>query len=104
VGSVGAIGIANDVAGSAAVTTIAQMPQGPGAILFFAIVSVISIIPPALGGLMGLAVMAKLVLLLPVLMLCVPVGARMFHVVPERWYRRFAFGLLVTTGSVVLLA
>ena len=73
-------------------------------ILFFAIVSVISIIPPALGGLMGLAVLAKLVLLLPVLMLCVPVGARLFHVVPERWYRRFAFGLLVTTGSVVLLA
>jgi putative ABC transport system ATP-binding protein len=49
-------------------------------ILFFAIVSVISIIPPALGGLMGLAVLAKLVLLLPVLMLCVPVGARLFHV------------------------
>jgi hypothetical protein len=37
-------------------------------------------------------------------MLCVPVGARLFHVVPERWYRRFAFGLLVTTGTVVLLA
>ena len=73
-------------------------------ILFFAIVSVISIIPPALGGLMGWSVLAKMLLLLPVLMLCVPVGARMFHVVPERWYRRFAFGLLVTTGTVVLLA
>ena len=73
-------------------------------ILFFAIISVISIVPPALGGLMGWAVLAKLALLLPVLMLCVPIGARLFHVVPERWYRRFAFGLLVTTGAITLLA
>ena len=72
-------------------------------ILFFALISVVSIIPPALGGLMGWAVLAKLALLLPVLMLCVPIGARLFHVVPERWYRRFAFGLLVTTGAVTLL-
>jgi uncharacterized protein len=73
-------------------------------ILFFACIAVVSIIPPALGGLVGLAVFAKLALLLPVLLLCVPIGARAFHVVPERWYRRFAFGLLVTTGAVALLA
>jgi uncharacterized protein len=72
-------------------------------ILFFACIAVVSIIPPALGGLMGWAVVAKLVVLLPVLLLCVPIGARMFHVVPEAWYRRFAFGLLVTTGAITLL-
>ncbi|WP_270937929.1 sulfite exporter TauE/SafE family protein [Falsiroseomonas oryzae] len=72
-------------------------------ILFFACIAVVSIIPPALGGLMGWAVLAKLLLLLPVLLVCVPVGARLFHVVPERWYRRFAFGLLVTTGLVTLV-
>jgi uncharacterized membrane protein YfcA len=73
-------------------------------ILFFAIISVVSIIPPALGGLMGWAALAKLALLLPVLMICVPLGARLFHVVPEHWYKRFAFGLLVTAGSIALLA
>jgi uncharacterized membrane protein YfcA len=73
-------------------------------ILFFATISVISIIPPALGGLMGWAVVAKLVILLPVLLLCVPIGARLFHVIPEGWYRRLALVFLVTTGTVTLLA
>jgi uncharacterized membrane protein YfcA len=73
-------------------------------ILFFALISVISIIPPALGGLMGWAVLAKLSLLLPVLMLCVPIGARMFHVLPEHWYKRLALILLVGTGIIALLA
>lgn len=73
-------------------------------ILFFATISVISVIPPALGGLMGWAVLAKLLLLLPVLLLCVPVGARLFHVIPEGWYRRLALIFLVTTGTVTLLA
>jgi uncharacterized membrane protein YfcA len=73
-------------------------------ILFFGIIAVISVVPPALGGLMGWAVIARLALLLPVLLLCVPVGARMFHVVPERWYRRLALGLLIATGTITLLA
>jgi hypothetical protein len=73
-------------------------------ILFFACISIVSVIPPALGGLMGLAVLAKLTLTLPVLLLFVPVGARLFHVVPERLYRRLALIFLVTTGAVTLLA
>jgi uncharacterized protein len=73
-------------------------------ILFFATISVISVIPPALAGLIGWAVAAKMLLLLPVLLLCVPVGARLFHVVPERWYRRLALVFLVATGVITLLA
>ncbi len=73
-------------------------------ILFFATIAVISVIPPALGGLMGWGVAAKVVLLLPVLLLCVPIGARLFHVVPERWYRRLALVFLVATGAITLLA
>ncbi|HEV7268479.1 MAG TPA: sulfite exporter TauE/SafE family protein [Falsiroseomonas sp.] len=73
-------------------------------ILFFGTISVISVIPPALGGLMSWAVLAKTLLLLPVLMLCVPIGARLFRVIPERWYRRAALLFLVSTGLVALLA
>jgi uncharacterized membrane protein YfcA len=73
-------------------------------ILFFATISVVSIIPPALGGLMGWAVVAKVLVLLPVLLFCVPIGARLFHVIPEPWYRRLALLFLVTTGTVTLLA
>jgi uncharacterized membrane protein YfcA len=73
-------------------------------ILFFALIAVISVIPPALGGLMGWGVAARVALLLPVLLLCVPIGARLFHVVPERFYRRLALVFLVSTGAVTLLA
>lgn len=73
-------------------------------ILFFGSIAVISVIPPALGGLIGWPVLAKMLVLLPVLMLCVPIGARLFHVLPERWYRRAALGLLVSTGLIALLA
>jgi uncharacterized protein len=73
-------------------------------ILFFACIAVVSIIPPLWAGLIGWGELAKLALLLPILLGCVPIGARLFHVIPERWYRRFAFGLLVTTGAVALLA
>lgn len=73
-------------------------------ILFFASIAVVSVIPPALGGLMTLGVFVKLALLLPAMLLSVPVGARLFHVVPERWYRRLALMFLVATGAVTLLA
>ncbi len=73
-------------------------------ILFFATISVVSVIPPALGGLVGWTTAVKVLLLLPILTLCVPIGARLFHVVPDRWYRRAALAFLVTTGFVTLLA
>lgn len=73
-------------------------------ILFFGTISVISVIPPAIGGLIGWSVFAKLLLLLPVLMLCVPLGARLFHILPAPWYRRAALCLLVSTGVIALFA
>lgn len=72
-------------------------------ILFFATIAVISVIPPAIGGLMGWMVVAKALVLLPVLLCCVPIGARLFHVIPDRWYRRAALTFLVITGSITLL-
>ncbi|MDB5416073.1 MAG: putative rane transporter protein [Rubritepida sp.] len=73
-------------------------------ILFFALIAIVSIAGPLWGGLMTLAVMAKLLVVLPVLMLCVPIGARSFHVVPARFYKPFAFGVLLISGSIALLA
>ncbi len=73
-------------------------------ILFFAVISVISVIPPALGGLMGWPVAARMLILLPLLLVCVPIGARLFHVLPPRWYRRLALVILVGSGSVALLS
>lgn len=73
-------------------------------ILFFALVAVVSVVPPAMGGLIGAGVLARTVLLLPVMLLAVPVGVRLFRVVPEPWYRRAALVVLVGTGLVTLLA
>ncbi len=73
-------------------------------ILFFATISVISVIPPAIGGLIGPSALLKTALLLPILLTAVPIGARLFHVVPERLYRRLALVFLVSTGTVTLLA
>ena len=41
--------------------------------------------------------------MLPVMLVSVPVGARLFHVVPLRWYRRLALLLLVGAGAFALL-
>jgi uncharacterized membrane protein YfcA len=73
-------------------------------ILFFATIAVISVIPPFLAGLYGWSGLVKVALLLPVMLLAVPLGARLFHVVPDRLYRRLALVFLVTTGTVTLLA
>jgi uncharacterized membrane protein YfcA len=73
-------------------------------ILFFACISIISVIPPAIGGLVDLAVVAKLLLVLPAMLVAVPIGTRLFHVIPERLYKRLALGFLVATGTITLLA
>ncbi len=73
-------------------------------ILFFGTIAIISVIPPALGGLIGWSTFSKLLILLPVLVLCVPVGTRLFHVLPDRWYRRAALFFLLSTGIIALLA
>lgn len=73
-------------------------------ILFFALIAVVSILGPLWFGMITLAALAKLMLLLPVLLVSVPLGARLFHVVPERFYRRFALVVLVSAGGIALLA
>ncbi len=46
----------------------------------------------------------KLLLALPALLLGVQLGARLFHVVPLRFYKPFATGALLAAGAVALLA
>ena len=72
-------------------------------ILFFGLIAIISILGPALGGLFTWAVMAKLVWILPMQMICVRLGARLFHVIPIRLYKPFAFAVLLASGAFALL-
>ncbi|MBB5690827.1 sulfite exporter TauE/SafE family protein [Roseomonas alkaliterrae] len=71
-------------------------------ILFFATIAIVSVIPPALGGLIDLPVLLRLAVLLPVMALSVPVGVRLFRVVPDRLYRPFAMGVLLAAGGLAL--
>jgi hypothetical protein len=71
-------------------------------IMFFATIAIVSIVPPLIGGLIDLAVLVRLAVLLPVMALSVPIGARLFKVVPERLYRPFAMGVLLAAGGLAL--
>lgn len=71
-------------------------------ILFFATIAVVSVIPPVLGGLVDLPVWVRLAVLLPVMGISVPIGARLFRVVPDRLYRPFAMGVLLAAGGLAL--
>jgi uncharacterized membrane protein YfcA len=71
-------------------------------ILFFALIAAVSVIVPLWAGLIDATTLARLVVMLPVLILCVRVGARLFGVVPERFYKGFALAVLVAAGSVAL--
>ena len=71
-------------------------------ILFFATIAVVSVIAPLLGGLFDVAALVRLVVLLPVMAVAVPIGARLFHLVPARLYRPFAMGVLLVAGGLAL--
>ena len=71
-------------------------------ILFFGTIAVVSVIPPVLGGLVDLPVWVRLSVLLPVMAISVPIGARLFRVVPDRLYRPFAMGVLLVAGGLAL--
>ena len=73
-------------------------------ILFFAIIAIASVVGPFLGGLIDAKSLLRLAILLPVMLLAVPVGARAFHVVPVRFYRPFAMTVLLAAGAIALLA
>ncbi len=107
----GVAGLFKGATGISGPPVILYMLSGPEAarlhranlILFFAVISVASMLPPAIAGLFGWSLLAKALLLLPALLLAVPLGARLFGVVPQRWYRHFALVLLVGAGAVTLL-
>lgn len=71
-------------------------------ILFFATIAVVSVIPPLLGGLIDLPVLVRLAVLLPVMAVSVPIGARLFRVIPDRLYRPFAMAVLLGAGGLAL--
>jgi uncharacterized protein len=71
-------------------------------ILFFATIAVVSVIVPVLGGLFDLAAAVRMAVLLPVMLVAVPIGARLFHVVSPRLYRPFAMGVLMVAGGLAL--
>jgi uncharacterized membrane protein YfcA len=71
-------------------------------ILFFATIAIVSVVPPILGGLIDLPVLVRLAVLLPVMAISVPIGARLFHVIPERLYRPFAMAVLLGAGGLAL--
>ena len=73
-------------------------------ILFFSLIAAVSVIVPLWAGLIDITTLARLAVMLPVLMLSVPIGARLFGVVPVRFYKRFALVVLVAAGSIALLA
>lgn len=71
-------------------------------IMFFATIAIVSVIVPILGGLVDLTVLVRLAVVLPVMALTVPLGARMFHVVPVSLYRPFAMAVLLVAGGLAL--
>lgn len=73
-------------------------------ILFFALIAVVSMLGPLWFGMITAAVLAKLLLLMPVLLFFVPVGAWLFQLVPQRFYKRFALVVLLAAGGIALLA
>ena len=71
-------------------------------IMFFATIAIVSVIVPVLGGLVDMVSLLRLAVLLPVMAFSVPVGARLFHVIPVRLYRPFAMAVLLVAGGLAL--
>jgi uncharacterized membrane protein YfcA len=73
-------------------------------ILFFGLIAVVSVIMPIALGLVTAAVLLKLALMVPLMAAGIWAGARLFRIVPERFYRPFALLALVSAGLFALLA
>jgi len=73
-------------------------------ILFFGLIAIVAVVPPLVAGLIDLTALLRTLALLPLMVVCVRLGARLFHVIPTAWYRRFAFGALVLAGTIALVA
>lgn len=73
-------------------------------ILFFAILGLVSLIPPYVGGLFTAEVLVKVALLVPVLLGFVRVGAALFGRIGQASFRVVAYSILVAVGLVALIA
>jgi len=73
-------------------------------ILFFAVLGLVALLPPFLGGLFTASVLVKVALLLPVLLLFVRVGVALFGRLGQATFRIVAYAVLVAIGLVALLA
>jgi uncharacterized membrane protein YfcA len=73
-------------------------------ILFFAILGLVSLIPPYVGGLFTAEVLVKVALLVPVLLAFVRVGAALFVRVGQTSFRVVAYMVLFAVGIAALIA
>ena len=73
-------------------------------ILFFAVLGLVALLPPFLGGLFTASVLVKVALLLPVLLLFVRVGVALFGRLGQATFRIVAYAVLIAIGLVALLA
>ena len=73
-------------------------------IFFFGLIAVISVVVPFFAGLIDGPVLLRFLIMLPVLMGFVRIGAALFGVVPVRFYKPFALVLLTTAGSIALFS
>jgi uncharacterized membrane protein YfcA len=73
-------------------------------ILFFAILGLVSLLPPFLGGLFTAEVLVKVALLVPILLGFVRVGAALFGRVGQASFRAVAYSILFAVGAIALIA
>lgn len=73
-------------------------------ILFFAVVGIVALLPPFVGGLFTTAVLIKVALLVPLMLVFVRVGAAMFGRVGQGSFRAVAYGILFCVGLIALAA
>jgi len=72
-------------------------------ILFFGVLSAVSLLPPLAHGRITLDVLILTAAMLPVLLVFVRVGMRLFGRIDERWFRRVALAFVVLVGALALV-
>jgi len=73
-------------------------------ILFFAVLGIVALLPPLVSGLFTAAVLVKVALLVPILLLFVRMGAALFGRVGQASFRAVAYAILCAVGLLALLA
>lgn len=110
--AVGAVsGVLKGATGMSGPPVILYLLAGPEAarqhranlIVFFGIVSLAGLVMVWWYGLASVAVLLRVVALLPVLLLAVRVGVRLFGLLPEQWFRAGAYLFLFVVGLTAVL-